>query len=102
MGALDGTYISIETPASMSDIYINRKGFISVNVFAACDKDMKFIYVLTGWEGSANDGRVLRDALNHGFSVLRGNCPTPSYLLVYHLHIMSVTLTGKMELGNCF
>ena len=24
---------------------------------------MKFIYVLPGWEGSAADGRVLRDAL---------------------------------------
>jgi hypothetical protein len=25
---------------------------------------MKFIYVLPGWEGSAVDSRVLRDALN--------------------------------------
>jgi hypothetical protein len=25
---------------------------------------MKFIYVLPGWEGSAADSRVLRDALN--------------------------------------
>jgi hypothetical protein len=25
---------------------------------------MQFIYVLAGWEGSAADGRVLRDAIN--------------------------------------
>ena len=25
---------------------------------------MKFIYVLAGWEGSASDARVLRDAVN--------------------------------------
>ncbi|XP_004305947.1 PREDICTED: uncharacterized protein LOC101304026 [Fragaria vesca subsp. vesca] len=28
-----------------------------------CTPDLKFIYVLSGWEGSASDARVLRDAL---------------------------------------
>lgn len=34
---------------------------------------MQFIYVLPGWEGSAADGRVLRDALlrPHGLKVPR-------------------------------
>ncbi|KAG6511314.1 hypothetical protein ZIOFF_029373 [Zingiber officinale] len=45
--------------------YITRKGIIAVNVLGVCDKDMNFIYALTGWEGSAADARVLRDALTH-------------------------------------
>ncbi|XP_047961543.1 uncharacterized protein LOC125206313 [Salvia hispanica] len=35
---------------------------------------MKFVYVLPGWEGSAGDAQVLRDAVNHpnGLKVPRG------------------------------
>ena len=29
----------------------------------ACDFDMKFTFVYTGWEGAANDSRVFLDAL---------------------------------------
>ena len=43
--------------------YRNRKGEIATNVLGVCSQDMQFIYVLPGWEGSAADGRVLRDAL---------------------------------------
>jgi len=32
-------------------------------VLAACDPDLRFIYVLPRWERSAGDSRVLRDAL---------------------------------------
>ncbi|KAL0332875.1 UNVERIFIED_CONTAM: hypothetical protein Scaly_2189000 [Sesamum calycinum] len=31
--------------------------------FRVCDANLKFLYVLPGWEGSASDARVLRDAL---------------------------------------
>ncbi|KAL8456950.1 hypothetical protein ACS0TY_034975 [Phlomoides rotata] len=36
---------------------------------------MKFVYVLTGWEGSVADSRVLRDAINrvNGLKVPKGN-----------------------------
>ena len=44
--------------------YRNRKGTISTNVLGVCSRDMKFIYVLPGWEGSASDSRVLRDAIS--------------------------------------
>ncbi|XP_023873889.1 uncharacterized protein LOC111986487 [Quercus suber] len=43
--------------------------------------DMQFTYVHVGWEGSANDSRVLDEAIsdpNHGFSWP----PTGSYYLV--------------------
>ncbi|XP_027347986.1 uncharacterized protein LOC113859398 [Abrus precatorius] len=40
---------------------------------------MNFVYVLSGWEGSTSDSRVLRDAIarHNGFKV-----PTGSYYLV--------------------
>lgn len=44
--------------------YRNRKGEISTNVLGVCSKDLQFIYILPGWEGSAHDNRVLRDALS--------------------------------------
>ena len=36
---------------------------------------MKFVYVLSGWEGSATDSRVIRDAVtrNNGLKVPLGN-----------------------------
>ena len=43
--------------------YLNRHGTISQNVLAACNFDLQFMYVLSGWEGSAHDSRVLNDAL---------------------------------------
>ncbi|XP_059636220.1 uncharacterized protein LOC132278452 [Cornus florida] len=38
--------------------YQNRKNFIATNVLGACSRDLKFVYVLPGWEGSAGDGKV--------------------------------------------
>ncbi|KAL8531514.1 hypothetical protein ACS0TY_008199 [Phlomoides rotata] len=74
LGALDGMYIDVQVPAMDKGRYRNRKGHVSVNVVGVCDMNMKFIYVLTGWEGSAADSRVLRDAVNrtHGLRVPRG------------------------------
>jgi len=45
---------------------------------AAVDFDLKFTYVLAGWEGSAHDALILADAIerNDGFTVPEGNCTT--------------------------
>ena len=39
--------------------YRNSKGEIAINLLAACSKDMQYIYVLSGYKGSAADSRVL-------------------------------------------
>ena len=44
--------------------YRTRKGEIATNVLGVCSRNMEFIFVLPGWEGSTSDSRVLRDALN--------------------------------------
>ena len=41
-----------------------RKGGIATNILGVCSQDMEFIFVLPGWEGSAADLRVLRDAIS--------------------------------------
>ncbi|KAJ9540575.1 hypothetical protein OSB04_027081 [Centaurea solstitialis] len=79
LGALDGTYIKCKVPLEDKPRYRTRKNEIATNVLGVCSQDMQFIYVLPGWEGSAADGRVLRDALlrPHGLKV-----PRPGYYLV--------------------
>jgi len=54
--------------------YRNHKGETAMNLQASCSQDMQFIYVLTGWEGSAADSRVLRDAVSrrNGLKIPRG------------------------------
>ncbi|KAL8554316.1 hypothetical protein ACS0TY_002486 [Phlomoides rotata] len=75
LGALDGTYIDVLVPTAEKARYMNRKGNVTVNILGVCDQAMKFVYVLTGLEGSAADSRVLRDAINrtHGLKVPKGN-----------------------------
>ncbi|KAG8382955.1 hypothetical protein BUALT_Bualt05G0133800 [Buddleja alternifolia] len=74
IGALDGTYIKVKVNESDKPRYRTRKGDIAVNVLVACDMDKKLTYLLSGWEGSAADSRVLRDALNrpNGLKVPQG------------------------------
>ncbi|KAL8524693.1 hypothetical protein ACS0TY_014336 [Phlomoides rotata] len=58
------THIDVHVPVSDKGRYQNRKGQITVNVLCVCDIHMRFVYILTGWEGSKADSRVLRNALN--------------------------------------
>ncbi|KAL0429264.1 UNVERIFIED_CONTAM: hypothetical protein Sradi_0552400 [Sesamum radiatum] len=64
LGALDGTHIDVRVPNSEKGRYRNRKGQISITYAWVCNTEGLFTYVLSGWEGSAADGRVLRDALS--------------------------------------
>ncbi|KAL0440357.1 UNVERIFIED_CONTAM: hypothetical protein Slati_2518700 [Sesamum latifolium] len=75
LGALDGTYIDVRISEQDKARYRTRKGHIAVNVLGVCNWNMQFIYVLTGWEDSAADSRVLRDAINRltGLRVPTGN-----------------------------
>ena len=74
MGALDDTHIRVQVPALHKGRYRNRKGDITTNVLGVCSPDAQFIFVMPGWEGSAADSRVLRDAIRrrHGLRVPLG------------------------------
>ncbi|XP_012838677.1 PREDICTED: uncharacterized protein LOC105959173 [Erythranthe guttata] len=79
LGALDGTYIDCRVPYLDKPRYRNHKVNVLLNVLAVCDNNMNFIYLLTTWEGSAADSRILRDAVTreNGLRV-----PTGNYYLV--------------------
>ncbi|XP_062103795.1 uncharacterized protein LOC133814908 [Humulus lupulus] len=64
LAALDGTYIKVNVSALDRPRYRTRKSEIATNVLGVVSQDMQFIYVLPGWEGSAADSRVLRDAIS--------------------------------------
>ena len=50
LGALDGTHVPLAIPIEDQDRYPNRKGGHFTSVLSACDANLKFIYVLIGWE----------------------------------------------------
>lgn len=72
VGAIDGTHIPAFLPADKRAPFRNRKGEISQNILAACSFDFKFVYVLSGWEGSASDSLVYQDAKITDFKIPDG------------------------------
>ncbi|PPD66145.1 hypothetical protein GOBAR_DD36978 [Gossypium barbadense] len=100
IGALDGTHIRASVPLSMQGRFRSRKGGTTQNVLAAITFDLKFSYVLAGWEGSVHDSRILSDALSRtrGLRIPKGKyyladagygirigCITPYRIVRYHL-----------------
>lgn len=72
LGVLNGTHIHANISPIDRARYRNSKGFISQNVLAAVSFDMRFAYVLSGWEGSASDGQILEDARSVDFKIPDG------------------------------
>ncbi|XP_043700414.1 protein ALP1-like [Telopea speciosissima] len=64
IGAIDGTHIPAWVSVDQHRRFRDRKGNISQNILAACDFDMRYTYILSGWEGSASDSRILDDAIH--------------------------------------
>src|SRR4051812_11513215 len=52
-GTIDGTHVTARVLKAQSSTYRERKHYTSQNVLATVDFDMRFTYVLDGWEGSA-------------------------------------------------
>jgi len=64
VGAIDGTLIPANVLVEIQGKFRGLKEGTTQNVLAAISFDLKFIYVLASWEGSAHDSRVLGDALS--------------------------------------
>ena len=71
---MDETYIKLRVPKLNKSRYRTRKCEIVTNVLGVFSRNMKFIFVLPRWVGSASDSRVLRDAISqpNGLRVPRG------------------------------
>ncbi|KAH6761612.1 hypothetical protein C2S52_019045 [Perilla frutescens var. hirtella] len=74
IGAIDGTHISAMVTGREVSSFRNRHGMQSQNVLGACNFDLQFIYVLSGWECSAHDSKLLSGALSrtNGLQVPQG------------------------------
>ncbi|XP_025821786.1 protein ALP1-like [Panicum hallii] len=47
----------------MEAAFRGRKSYTTQNIMAAVDFDLRFTFVTAGWEGTAHDASILRDAL---------------------------------------
>ena len=64
MDAIDGTHVRVKVSNTEAARYRGRKEHPTQNVLAACSFDLKFTYVLPGWEVTASDSRIIKNALN--------------------------------------
>lgn len=73
---MNGTHVPAKVPGNIAARFRGQKG-LTQNVLAVVTPDCKFTYVLAGWEGSANDYAILKDALSlpppSGLRVIEGN-----------------------------
>ncbi|GAV77660.1 LOW QUALITY PROTEIN: DDE_4 domain-containing protein [Cephalotus follicularis] len=74
VGAIDGTHVRASVPSEIQGRFRGRKGGTTQNVLDVITFDLKFTYVLAGWEGSAHDSRILNSALSRsgGFKIPEG------------------------------
>jgi hypothetical protein len=63
VGAIDGTHVLGRVPEKHRPTFMGRKHTTTQNGLATVDFDLRFTYVLAGWEGSTHDARILADAL---------------------------------------
>ena len=92
LGAIDGTHINCTTSAADRQSARDRKGMITQNCLAICSFDMKFLYIFSGWDGSAADATMFYDARVTDLPIIQGKYyladvgfPTCDTLLIpYH------------------
>ena len=72
LGTFDGSHIHSAPPTSECAFHRNHKGFISQNCLFGCSFDLQFIYSLTGWEGSAANAWVYKDACLKDLNIPNG------------------------------
>ncbi|XP_033995593.1 putative nuclease HARBI1 [Trematomus bernacchii] len=74
VGCIDGTHVRIQAPSEHEYLYVNRKGYHSINVQIVCNSDMGIVDLVARWPGSTHDARILREsALQREFEAGRVN-----------------------------
>ncbi|XP_030455467.1 protein ANTAGONIST OF LIKE HETEROCHROMATIN PROTEIN 1 [Syzygium oleosum] len=94
VGMVDSIQFPVMVAVDEQGPFRNKNGLLTQNVLAACSFDLKFHYVLAGWEGSASELRVLHSALtrNNKLQVPEGRyylvdikyANLPGFLAPYH------------------
>jgi len=63
IGAIDGSHVKVVVPVEEVVNHTCRHGYTSQNVLAVCDFDMRSIFAVAGWPGSAHDTQILNHEL---------------------------------------
>ncbi|KAJ4758600.1 nuclease [Rhynchospora pubera] len=79
IGAIDGTHVRAKVSPKDAPRFRGRKEYPTQNILAACGFDLKFMYVLAGWEGTASDSKILKNALSRSNRLI---IPEGKYYLV--------------------
>ena len=72
IGAIDGTHIICSPSRAERSAVLNRHGLPTQNCLVACSFDLRFLYVLGGWEGSASDALVYHNARENSLPIPAG------------------------------
>jgi hypothetical protein len=72
VGAVDCTHIHTRPSDGARARYRDRNGALTQNIFAICNFLMIFIYVLSGWEGSASDSHIFHFARRRDLELPKG------------------------------
>lgn len=59
IGAVDCTHVRIAKPARDPLMFVNRKGYYSLNCQMICDTKLRFWNVVARWPGSTHDSRIM-------------------------------------------
>ncbi|KAG6513446.1 hypothetical protein ZIOFF_023776 [Zingiber officinale] len=116
VSALDGIHIRVKVSNVDAPRYRGRNDCPTTNMLAACSFDLKFTYILSGWEGTTFDSRIIKNALSrrdkllfpHGKYylidskfMLKSGLITPSRGIRYHLkEYLRCGPTNAKELFN--
>ncbi|GAA0173119.1 hypothetical protein LIER_26799 [Lithospermum erythrorhizon] len=68
-GVIDGTHVRVKVSLSDAPKYRGRKYYTLQNILTACTFDLKFTYILAGWEGTVFDARILKNALKRPYGL---------------------------------
>ncbi|ODN95351.1 hypothetical protein L198_04747 [Cryptococcus wingfieldii CBS 7118] len=72
LGSIDGSHIVVRVPEEVKHKYRSRKSTLTVNLMASASFDIRFQYLLAGYEGSANDAAIFHEARRTTFIVPEG------------------------------
>ncbi|KAL0550168.1 hypothetical protein IC582_014671 [Cucumis melo] len=65
IGAIDGTHVAASIPQNEQIPFRGRKTNTTWNIMCVYSFDMLVIYVMFGWEGLANDSRILLECIKN-------------------------------------
>ncbi|XP_044762629.1 putative nuclease HARBI1 [Coccinella septempunctata] len=85
VGCIDCTHIfppKVDDEVYPERIYVNRKGYHSINVQLICDARLRILNINAKFPGSTNDAYIWQNSnINHAFVNLHRNGNTQFYLL---------------------